>query len=304
MAFDADHVVDRRRLKRRLTFWRVVAVVAVVAAVVAAVGRVYDLAGRETVARLTIGKLILEDPWRDDTLAEIAEDSSVRALLVRINSPGGTVVGGESLFHSLRAVAAAGKPVVAVMGEVAASAGYMVALGADHIVARAGSLTGSIGVILQSADITGLLEKLGIKSEAIKSRPLKAQPNPLEPFSPEAREAARMVILDFFELFVDMVAERRKMPRQQALTLADGRVFTGRQALSNGLIDQIGGETEARQWLDETHGISVSLPVKDLRIEYEEELWRQFIESVVGKVLSSERLRLDGLVSLWHPAWR
>ena len=113
-----------------------------------------------------------------------------------------------------------------------------------------------------------------------------------------------MVILDFFELFVDMVAERRKMPRQQALTLADGRVFTGRQALSNGLIDQIGGETEARQWLDETHGISVSLPVKDLRIEYEEELWRQFIESVVGKVLSSERLRLDGLVSLWHPAWR
>ena len=303
MALDADHVVDRRRLKRRLTFWRVVAIVGVVAAVVTAVGRVYDLAGRETVARLTVGRLILDDPWRDDTLAGIAEDSNVRALLVRIDSPGGTVVGGESLFHSLRAVAAR-KPVVAVMGEVATSAGYMVALGADHIVARAGSLTGSIGVILQSADITGLLEKLGIKPEAIKSRPLKAQPNPLEPFSPEGREAVRMVIFDFFELFVDMVAERRKMPRQQALRLADGRVFTGRQAFSHGLIDQIGGETEARQWLDEIHGIAASLPIKDLRIEYEEELWRQFIEAVVGKALSSERLRLDGLVSLWHPAWR
>ncbi len=299
MSLDADQVLDRRRLKRRLTFWRIAAVVAVVVAVVAAVGRVG--VGENHVARLVVGGIILDDPWRDDALAGIAEDDNAKALIVRIDSPGGTMVGGEALYISLRAVAGK-KPVVAVMGGTATSAAYMTALGADHILARAGSVTGSIGVIMQTADITGLLEKLGVKPETIKSRPLKAQPNPLELLTPEAREAARFVVLDLFEMFVDMVQQRRNLPRDKVLALADGRVFTGRQAVANGLVDALGGESDARRWLAETHAIATSLPVRDVEIEHEGALWRDLITGFVGKVLFSERLRLDGLISVWHPS--
>ena len=300
MALDSDHVVDRRRLKRHLLLWRVAAIVATVAAVVAVAGGVRELAGGDHVVRLTVESLIFDDPWRDAALADVAQDSSARALLVRIDSPGGTVVGGEALYHSLRAVAEK-KPVIAMMGELATSAGYMTALGANRIVARAGSLTGSIGVIMQSADVTGLLDKLGIKPFSIKSRPLKAQPNPLEPLTEEARKATKAVVLDFFEFFVDLVVERRNMPRETVLGLADGRIFTGRQALASGLVDEIGGETQARQWLDDTHGIAASLPVRDVVVEHGEEFWRDVIGNALGKMLSSERLSLDGLVSLWHP---
>ena len=298
MALDADHILERRRYKRRLAIWRVVAVVALVLAVGAAVGRFH--VGGDYVSRLDVDGLILDDRDRDRALAALARDEGARALIIRIDSPGGTVVGGEALYRNLRAVALK-KPVVAVMGGTATSAGYMTALGADHIVASPGSLTGSIGVLLQTADVTGLLEKLGVKAETVKSNPLKAQPNPLEPFTPEAREAVRSVVLDLYAMFVDMVSERRSIPRDKVLVLADGRVFTGRQALSNGLIDALGSETVARDWLAETHKIGRTLPVKDLKIVHEGEPWRDLLGSVFGKTLLSERLRLDGLISLWQP---
>ena len=293
-------MVDRRRLKRNLVIWQVVAVLAVAGLVLAAFGRFEGLTEEDYVARLDVENIIFDDPERAEVLARIADDASAAALLVRIDSPGGTVVGGESLYRSLRAVAEK-KPVVAVLGEVATSAAYMTALGADHIVAQRGSLTGSIGVILQTADITGLLEKLGVKPEIIKSRPLKAQPNPLEPFTAEAREAARSVVLDLFELFVEMVAERRNMAPEKALVLADGRIFSGRQALAHGLVDQLGGETEARRWLAETHGVDAGLEARDVEIGEEDAYWRELLDRALGKALFSERLKLDGLVSLWHP---
>ena len=300
MPLEADQIVDRRRLKRSLTFWRVLAVVALVAVALAFTLRLNGLKGGSHVARLTIEGVILDDQARDQALNELAENSDAKALIVRINSPGGTVVGGEALYHSLRNVAAK-KPVIAVMGSTATSAGYMTALGADHIVARPGSVTGSIGVLLQTADVTGLLEKLGIKPETIKSRPLKAQPNPLEPLSDEAREATRAVVLDMFEMFVAMVEERRQMTHEKVLKLSDGRIFTGRQALANGLVDTLGGEPKARQWLAETHKISESLPVRNVEVKHEDSIWRDFIGGIFGKTLFPERLRLDGLISLWHP---
>ena len=303
MPLDSDHVLDRRRLKRHLSFWRVGAIVLLVALIVAAIGRLQGWTDGGYIARFSVARLIVDDPERDRALAAIARDNDVKALIVRIDSPGGTVVGGEALYLSLRKVAE-NKPVVAVMGQVAASAAYMTALGADHVIARSGSLTGSIGVLLQTADITGLLEKVGIKPETIKSAPLKAQPNPLEPFTPEAREATRVVIRDVFEMFVDMVAERRELSRDDVIKLADGRIFTGRQAVANGLIDALGGEPEARRWLAAKPGIPAGLPVKDVRIERNDGVWRELIGETVGKTLVSELLRLDGLVSVWHPeAW-
>jgi protease-4 len=299
MALDADQIVERRRLKRRLTLWRIVGVVAIVAAVVAGLGR-FDLAGGDYVARVQIQGIIVDDQVRDEALAEIANDDNAKALIVRIDSPGGTYVGGEALFETLLLVGEK-KPVVAVMGTTATSAGYMTALASERIFARSSSLTGSIGVIMQTADITKLLDNIGIKPISVKSAPLKAQPNPLEEFSPEARKATEAVVADFYDMFIDVVTERRKLPRDKVKALADGRVYSGRQALANGLIDAIGAEVEARQWLAEAHKIDDSLPVRDVQIDGDGESWRRLLDSKIGKVLFSERLSLDGVISLWHP---
>ena len=300
MSLDADYVVERRRLKRRLTFWRVLGVVALVAAIVAAAGR-FDLRRQQDhVAQISIGGLILDDPDRDKALKEVADDDKAKALLVKINSPGGTYVGGEALYESLRRVGEK-KPVVALMGTTATSAGYMTALGSDHIIARSSTLTGSIGVILQTADVTGLLDKIGVKSIVVKSGPLKAQPNPLEKFSPAARKATEAIIADYFDMFVTLVAERRSLSREQVLKLADGRVFSGRQAKKAGLIDALGAEPEARKWLSETHEIADSLPIEEVKIEHDDEPWRDLFDSMIGNVMFSERLSLDGVIALWHP---
>ncbi|MCW5700049.1 MAG: signal peptide peptidase SppA [Rhodospirillales bacterium] len=300
MHLDGDYIVDRRRLKRRLTFWRIAAVIAAAIAVVAAFGQVEHLARGRHLARVVIEGVIMEDRDRDQALAELADDDTVEGVLVHIDSPGGTVVGGESLYHRLRLISEK-KPVVAVLGGLGTSAAYMTALGSDHIVARNGTITGSIGVLLQTADVTGLMDMIGVKPETIKSGPLKAQPNPMEPLTPEGREAVTSSIMDIFDMFVSLVEERRSLDRGSVLELADGRVFTGRQALANGLIDALGGEEQARVWLQQKHSIDEALPVYDVDFEGAEATLRELMNSVFGKVFFSETLRLDGVVSLWHP---
>ena len=303
MVRDPAAIIDRRRLKRQLTLWRIAAVVAMISMTLVALSDYDDIGFTDHVARLEVSGIILNDPVRDQALREVARRKTVKALIVEIDSPGGTFVGGEALYNQLRGVAQE-KPVVAVMGGTATSAAYMAAIGTSRVFARNGTVTGSIGVIMQTADVTGMLEKLGIKPETVKSSPLKAQPNPMEPFSPAAREATEVVVGDLFAMFVDMVATRRKMNRHKVLKLADGRVYSGRQAREAGLVDAIGGVAEARRWLAENHQINVGLPVKDLDVQDGDEPWRDLIHLVVGKTLFSERLRLDGLLSVWQPNLR
>lgn len=300
MSLDADAVIDRKRLKRRLVWWRVIAIVAVVAAVLAAIDP-FDIPWqKDHIARLAVSGIITEDRDRDAALDKLAKDANVKALILHINSPGGTVVGGEVLYRQVRLVAGK-KPVVVVMGTLAASGGYMAALGGDLILAQNGTITGSIGVILQTTNITGLLTKLGISTEAIKSGPFKAVPSPLEPLTEKVRRETQKLVMDMHGMFVDLVAERRNMSRSEALGLADGRIFTGRQAKASGLIDDIGGEREALAWLEKKHKISKTLPVRDVEIKRERRKWLDWITGMTGKTLFSERLTLDGLVSLWHP---
>ena len=218
MSLEADYVVDRRRLKRRLLFWRLLALVILGVAAITALTDIEEITDGDHIARLSVSGIIVDDIDRERILRELKEDEGVHALIVRIDSPGGTVVGGESLYHQLKDIGDK-KPVVAVMGSMATSAGYMTALGADHLIAREGSLTGSIGVLLQTADMTGLLEKIGVKPETIKSGPLKAQPNPMEPFSPEAREATKEVVMDMYAMFIGMVARNRNMANEQVKDL-------------------------------------------------------------------------------------
>jgi protease-4 len=299
MSLDSDAVIDRRKLKRRLSIWRLLAIASVAGAILAMIAREDGLIPRDHVARINIDGIIVEDAARGRVLARVAANDRTRALIVSINSPGGTVVGGETLYRQLRDVAKH-KPVVAVMGTLATSGGYMTALGTDRIFARAGTITGSIGVILQSTDVTGLLKKLGIEAEAIKSSPLKAVPNPFEPLTEEGRAAARAVVLDMYRQFVEMVAARRKMTPEAARKLSDGRIFTGRQAVENRLIDAIGGENEARAWLQSAHKVAKSLPVHAVQSRETPEDMLGLLGRIVGKTLFSERLTLDGLVSVWH----
>jgi protease-4 len=303
MALDTDRYFDRRRLTKALRFWRIAAIVALVALIAVAVGR-SDAVPRASVGLIEVHGVIFDDNDRIDSLDDLADDDRIKALIVHIDSPGGTVVGGENLYLALRRVAEK-KPVVAVMAELATSAGYMVALGSDHIVARQGTVTGSIGVLMQSVEVTEMLAKLGITADSIKSAPLKATPNPLEKLTPDARAAAEDVVMDMYDMFVDMVAERRRLDRDATLKLADGRVYTGRQAIQNGLIDEIGGEREARAWLKSAHNIDERLPVSLVEIRRDEGVLSTLLDGlmgrVMGKALFSERLRLDGLISLWHP---
>jgi len=302
MTIDVDKYLERSRLKVSRGRWRVISLLAIIALIVLAIGKFESLKSGDHVAVIDINNIIIDNPERDRVLKKIARDPNAKALIIRISSPGGTVVGAESLYYFLRSVSK-NKPVVAVLRELATSAGYMIALGADYIFARQSTITGSVGVLMQSTDITELLKKVGIKPDAIKSSPLKAQPNPLEPFSKEARVATRAIVTDIHKMFIDLVAERRNLKKPYAETLSDGRIYTGRQAVANGLIDALGGEDEARLWLDETKGIQKNIPQKKISLDHEQGILREILGNLVGKTLFYERLRLDGLISLWQPTF-
>ena len=300
MSLDTDAMLDRRRQARKLTFWRTLAIVAAVALVAVGVGRFTGFGEKAHVARLSVTGVIVEDHERVEALSEVIKDDNAKALIVRIDSPGGTTVGGEALYYALRRVAEK-KPVVAVIGTLGASGGYMIAVAADYIIARETSITGSIGVLLQTAEITGLLEKLGITAETIKSGPLKAAPSPFERLTEEVRQATQAVVDNTHQWFVALVAEQRNLDPAEASALADGRVYTGRQALEKKLIDGLGGEREARDWLETFHDVPESLPVVDLEFGDRKRLLKKFLSDLAGKTFLSERLMLDGLISLWHP---
>ncbi len=271
------------------------AIVAVVAAL-AAVARPTTRLVTRHVERVNVTGVITDDRAVTDSVRRLAKDGSVAAVIVSIDSPGGSVAGGESLYDAIRDVAAA-RPTIAVMRGTAASAGYMVALPTNRIFAQQSTLTGSIGVILETAEFSGLLKTLGVDAEAITSGPLKDQPSLSRPLSPEGRAYLNGVVQDMFDQFVEKVAQGRHMTTDAVRQLADGRAYTGRQAKALGLVDEIGGEAAARSWLASTYQVDETLPVRDLDR-------RSFVQRTFGSALTGLRLMmLDGLGggawSLW-----
>ncbi len=295
---DPDRLLDRRRLKRGVAVWRALAVVALVALILVAAAP-FAFEEGERVARLWVTGLIEDDPARDHLIADLRDDDSVKAVVLRLDSAGGTAVGGEALYLSLRSLAEA-KPVVAVFGTTATSAAYMAALAADRLVAREATLTGSIGVLFQTAEFTALLEEIGVRAEAIRSGPLKAKPTPYEEMDDPTRLVMRSVVADIYESFVRLLMERRSFDRETAVTLADGRVFTGSQAVQAGLVDAIGGEDEARAWLAEVHGVPATMPATDVVSGSEGGLF-DVIDAALQRTLPTRTLALDGLIAVWHP---
>ena len=295
---DSGSLIDRYRLKRRLAVWRTVAVLAVIACGLILAGEFLDQSGPR-IARLSIDGLIYEEPEREAALSGLIEDDAAVALIVRINSPGGTTTGSEALFRNLRRVAEK-MPVVAVIGTLGASGGYIAAIGTDYIVARETSITGSIGVILETAEFSGLLEKLGVTAEQIRSGPMKGQPSATAPMTEETRAAIQAVIGDAFDWFKGLVRERRSLSDEELVLVTDGRVFTGRQALEHKLIDRIGGEREAVDWLEKDRDVEAELPIVELQYREPPPLIDRLMARLAGKVSSFEPLMLDGLRSVWH----
>lgn len=320
MSLDADAIVDRRRMRRKLTFWRVSALLIALLALVGLAAALVP-GGRLTapgayIARIKVQGLIRGNQDRVAAIERLA-NSRARAVIVHIDSPGGTTAGSEQLYDSLRALQA-NKPMVVVVDGLAASGAYIAAISAEHIIAQDTSLVGSIGVLFQYPNFTDVLKTIGIKVEEIKSSPLKAAPNGFEPTSPEARAAIAAIVTDSYAWFKDLVKDRRQMSDAQLAAVADGRVFTGRQGVGLKLVDSLGNEKTALAWLEKEKKVPASTPVRDYSLEprfselsflhvaawtfeavglnaiaHRIEAW--------GAVQAIERLNLDGLLTLWHP---
>ena len=321
MSLDADLIVDRRRMRRKLTFWRVVAIAVVVLAIGAAAAAVSrrGLVTGPYIARVTISGLIRDDEERVRQLDRLARSSAAKAVILHVDSPGGTTAGSEQLFDALGRVRAR-KPVAVVVDSMAASGAYITAIAGDYIVAKQTSLVGSIGVLFEYPNFTDLLDKIGVKVELIKSTPLKAAPNGFEPTSPEARAAIQSIIMDSYAWFKGLVQDRRHLTDEQLAAIDDGRVFTGHQGLDLKLIDQIGDERTAKAWLEQEKKITAGLPVRDYRLHSRldelpflhaaamaaleavglDGLARRFGGLDAGAAL--DRFNLDGLLALWQPA--
>jgi protease-4 len=303
MSLETDLLLDRRRLKRRLVFWRSFAILAVLAAVLVALRGSGLAIDRAHVARLQVNGLITEDHKLTRAIEKLADDDSVKALIVSIDSPGGSVAGGESLHDAIAQVAAK-KPVVTVMGGLAASAGYMIAVPANRIFAHEATLTGSIGVLLEAPEVSGLLAKIGVDAQTIVSGPLKDQPSLTHPLSPQGHDVLQALVMDMYDQFVGMVASGRHMDPDKVRQLGDGRAYTGRQALQLGLIDAIGGEHEARDWLASAKAVPADLPVEDVSTSSfaERTLSGTLGPLFVGlwKTVISQGVMLDGAWAIWH----
>jgi len=318
---DADAIVDRRRMRRKLTFWRVATVVVVALALIGAglrywrTGTTAEASG--SIARIKITGLIRGDQVRTDALERLAK-SQAKAVIVHIDSPGGTTAGAEQLFKSLRALQDK-KPLAVVVDGLAASGGYIAAMAGDYIVAQDTSLVGSIGVIFQYPNFTEALKTIGVQVEEIKSSPLKAAPNGYEPTSPQARAAIEAVVMDSYAWFKGLVQERRRMDDEALARVSDGRVFTGRQAITLRLVDALGDEKTAVAWLAKEKQVPADTPVRDYRLapRFTDLSFLHVAASTLaavglgglaerletsGAVRAIERLNLDGLLALWHPS--
>ncbi len=314
---DTETILERRRLRRRASFWRFAAFAVLALAIVAVIGiasdfdRLQPVGSRGQIAEIRLDGFIETRPETVEVIDQAARDEAVRAILLHIDSGGGAASGGEALYRAIRD-ASEEKPVVAVIDGIGASGAYMAAIAADRIVAAESAITGSIGVIFQYPHFEELIARIGIDYEEVRSGPMKGEPSLFREPSPGAEEMIRAVVDDSYDWFVGLVAERRGLPPQEARRIADGSIYTGRQALELKLVDELGGADEARAWLAAEKGVSEDLPVFEWKKD--EPFFPLFASSAIaglasligldasGAALLPRRLTVDGLLSVWQPS--
>lgn len=319
-SINADDIIDRRNLRKKVSFWRIATFIILAIALLSLIGIGVNKAGvsgtsSDHIARISITGVITNDKPMLNLIEKIKDDDKVKGVILNISSPGGSTVGGEAIYEAVRELAEK-KPVATSVGTLAASAGYMIAAGSDHIVARRSSIIGSIGVLFQYADASELLDKIGVDIKSVKSSPMKAEPNPFNPASEESIAMIDRLVQDTYNWFVGIVVERRDMNEFEVRRLADGSIFTGSQSLENKLIDAIGGEDKAVEWL-EGKGLSSKLKVLERKpvrptdsifsnpaaIYKLAQLFGIHLDAAEARALEDavlERLPLDGLVSIWQ----
>lgn len=308
MNISPEYLIERKKTKLQLLRWKFAALIAVITSIFlfisgdsedsVSVTKAVSVGG-EYVAAIEINGIILEDLNLIRKLSKIANDDKIKAVIVHINSPGGSSAGSELVYKAFRKISEQ-KPIVSVMGSVAASGAYKAALGTDYIFCQNGTITGSIGVIMQSAEITDLAENLGIKFENFKTSELKAAPNPLEKTTPAVREAIISSIQDNYDYFIELLMKNRKMDLRSAREIADGRIYTGRQALKINLVDQIGFEGDALKWLQDNRNIGNNINIRQYKLRDKLHFFDSLLDDLGSRINNSFSLKLHSVQSLYN----
>jgi protease-4 len=307
MSLSADILLERTRLKSLVRRWRVLSILAIFAALYFFIQSQQGIDSNGVpplgsyVARVEVDGIILENDQVKKRLEALAFDKNVKAVIVYINSPGGTMTGSEILYNRLKVVAGQ-KPVVSVIGSLGASGGYMVALAGEQIFSQQSSLTGSIGVMLQAAEVTELAKKVGVSLHTFKSSPLKGEPSPFSKMTPAVEVSINASIRDSYQQFIDMVKESRKLSGPQLKEVADGRIFTGRQAKKLGLVDHFGDETNALAWLRHKKKVGDGLKIYDYPLT-KHETGLDFLFSIFsGDHAMVSSMMHGGVMAVWQPS--
>ena len=262
-----DYIIDRYKLKNSLNKWKFLALVFLLISIFTIFYHKSDSVSKikpNYIANIEISGMILQNQEMIKSLNKLANDNNVKAVLVNINSTGGTGVGGESLYRELRRIAK-NKPVVASIGEIGTSAGYMVALGTDRIFAYDISLVGSIGVIIMNFEINELAKKHGINFELIKSSPLKGVPNYFEKLDNQQKEYVQNLANESNQYFIKLVKNRRNLSEEDLKAVSNGKIFIGTKAMKLKLIDQVGDMNDAINWLKQKDDLK-NLEVKKINL--------------------------------------
>jgi len=243
--------------------------------------------GRSLHLRAKVGVVRIEGVLIDssdiiDQIDEFADDDGIRAVVLRINSPGGGVVASQEIYQSVRELRKK-KKVVASMGAVAASGGYLIATAADRIVANPGTITGSISAVMHFADVQELMRKVGVRSSVVKSGKFKDIGSPVREMTVEEKQLIQGIVDDIYDQFTQTLSENRKIPLGAILNLADGRIFSGRQALTVKLVDELGGLQDAVFLAGRLAGME-GKPAIVYAAKKKTNLWRYLMESVASAV--------------------
>jgi len=302
-----DFLLERSQLKKQTTFWR--ALFFIFVALIfgflfignkSNINEVSSLS-RASIARIKIEGIIFENNERDEILREIAENKNIKAVILEINSPGGSAVGGETLYNEIKNINDK-KPVVAVMKSLAASAAYLISLGCERVYAHNGTITGSIGVIAEIPNVKKAADKLGVEFHYVKTSPLKGSPTLFEEKNEAALAVLKNTMEDFYDYFVDVTAKNRKLKKEEVLKLADGRIYSGKKAVEYKLIDELGTEKDALKWLQTKKNIDEDLEVKDISLEKKKPALEELLGAIsknMSKIFDfgtiSEKYQFQGL---------
>ncbi len=273
-----DNFLVIQDFKKKILSWKIVTFFCLISIILISTQNIFNKKKvkfkNEYVARISIKDIIKADNFSGKRLKELEKDDVV-GIILNIDSPGGEVVASEKLYLFFKNLSKK-KPVVSVISSCGASGAYMVAMASDYIIAANTSIVGSIGVILETEEITELADKIGVKFTNFKSSPLKASPNMFEKITPDVEMVTNQLIEDIYDYFLNIFIERRNIKAIEAQEIANGQIYTGRQALEFGLIDKIGTEDDAIEYLKDNKVDMDEIEIVDYDIKYSD----SFISSV------------------------